>query len=78
MTYEVKMGVPIPKRKAPMKPKSAIRLAIEGMPVGGMIEVASDKQKKAIATACVTGKASGKKFVTRPAGDGVLGIWRVA
>ncbi len=77
MTYEVKMGVPIPKRKGLVKPRGALRMAIDGMPVGGMIEVDGDK-KKALSTAYIAGKASGKKFVTRPAGDGVLGIWRVS
>lgn len=76
-TYEVKMGVPICGRKyGGPPPKSDMRVALESMPVGGMIEVKNTRAANNLIT--LTAKGAQLTFVRRKLADGKLGIWRTA
>ena len=76
-TYEVKMGVPLPGiRPANGAPKGALRLAVEALPLGGMIEAKDTASNRNLAS--IAGKNSQRTFTVRKVADGRLGIWRTA
>jgi hypothetical protein len=75
-TYEVKMGVPLPGiRPANGAPKGAFRLALEALPLGGMIEVEDTASNRNLASIV---KKSQRTLTVRKVSDGRLGIWRTA
>lgn len=73
-TYEVKMGVPLPSKYAGRK--TALRSALESLPVGGMIEAAGEKNLRAAVE--TVKKYRGHKLVVRTIADGRMGVWRTA
>jgi hypothetical protein len=76
-TYEVKMGVPLPGiRSANGAPKGAFRLALEALPLGGMIEVEDTASNRNLAS--IVRKKSQRTLTVRKVSDGRLGIWRTA
>ena len=76
-TYEVKMGVPIPRAKCgPGGEKTQVRIAIESMPVGGMIECERTKQN--ITGVTTWASVLGIKLTQRRLFATTMGIWRTA
>jgi hypothetical protein len=76
-TYEVKMGVPLPGiRPANGAPRGVFRLALEALPLGGMIEAKDTASNRNLAS--IVGKKSRRTFTVRKVSDGRLGIWRTA
>lgn len=76
-TYEVKMGVPIAGRRfGGPPPKSPLRIALETMPVTGMIEVDNTRAANNLIT--LTAKATNRTFVRRKLADNKMGVWRTA
>lgn len=77
MTYEVKMGVPVPAIIR-IKKVSSLRTTLESMPVGGMVEV-KGKSKQAISSLIHSAtKATGRKFIQRSIDGAMAGIWRLS
>ena len=75
--YEVKMGVPLPAKHAASEGrKGALRLAVEALPLGGMIEAEDTLSNRNLAS--WLGKQSQRTFTVRKVADGRLGIWRTA
>jgi hypothetical protein len=79
-TYEVKMGVPLPDTETGRK-RTPLRAAVEGLPVGGMIEcgvLPINERAAAYAMLSQVRRKLGRNFQTRILANGALGIWRTA
>ena len=74
-TYEVKMGVPLPPKRSGQV-KTPLRVVLESMPLGGMVEVENSKTIRA--TVETVKKTAGGKFSVRVLTNGNVGIWRTA
>lgn len=76
-TYEVKMGVPLPP-KCPKNgaKKGAFRVALEAMPIGGMIEADDTKTIRTLVS--LVSQRLNTTLTVRARPKGKLGIWRTA
>lgn len=76
-TYEVKMRVPVPG-KCPKNGarKGPLRLALEALPVGGMIEAEDTASNRNLAS--IVGKRLQRTLTVRKSPGLKLGIWRTA
>jgi len=69
--FEIKKNIEIPKIKRKSGKKGKLRISLENMGVGDMIEV--EQRPKTI---YILQKALNMKFITREIEDGKFGIWR--
>ena len=75
--FEVKMGVPLPQKcSGNGAKKSAFRVALESLPISGMIEAEDTLSNRNLVS--LVSRLCGRTLTVRTMADNKLGIWRTA